>query len=371
MSSSGTPEGSSPPDPVTLMAMWGCMEDFDPNAGSGFEGPEKRLEIIVRFDDDESGRGLLQLEQAVWEEVVGSLNAKIVSKVSNEHIDSYVLTESSLFVSQNRIVLITCGTTTLLISVPIILKYIDSIGGVVEWASFMRKNYSFPWQQKGPHSSMENEYSTLEKEFPGGAAFVFGPVDSDHYFLYVFDNIVRPCIENDTQFSMTMYGMKPEVASIFFSSEFHSTSAVTEDIRNRSGITRLVDGWLVQDLQFEPCGYSINAISGPEYQTMHITPESDFSFASYETNTPLSNFGERMKKVLSVFQPQRFTVIVMIDPQSPVGLTHAARLPIGVEPEVLADEYTLVNKTLNQFGPGYQAMKLNYVKIGDPLTKRT
>lgn len=357
------------PDPVTLMALWGRMEDFDPNADSGFEGPEKRLEIIVHFDDEE-GNNLRDLDQSVWEEVVGSLNAKIVSKISNDHIDSMVLTESSLFVTKNRIVLITCGTTTLLVSVPIILKYINSIGGTVEWASFMRKNYSFPWAQIGPHSSLEAETSALEQQFPGGAAFIFGPVDSDHYFLYVLDNIKRPCIENDTQVSMTMYGLNPKVASIFFSDAFHSTSQETEEIRRKSRIGELVNDWDVQDLQFEPCGYSINAISGKEYQTMHITPEEKFSFASYETNSPLDNFSDRIKNVLSVFGPQRFTVIVMIDPQSPVGLAHETHKAIGVEPEALGGEYSLVNRTINQFGPGYVAMKLNYVKHGDPLEEQ-
>eukprot|EP00331_Platyophrya_macrostoma_P016033 CAMPEP_0176466314 /NCGR_PEP_ID=MMETSP0127-20121128/37822_1 /TAXON_ID=938130 /ORGANISM="Platyophrya macrostoma, Strain WH" /LENGTH=370 /DNA_ID=CAMNT_0017859465 /DNA_START=32 /DNA_END=1145 /DNA_ORIENTATION=+ len=329
-----TSRAESASDPITLMAMWGMMKDFDPSHDRAFEGPEKRLEIIMRETSSTHEDGLRALDDSVWENVVGSLHAQIVSRIRNDIIQSYVLTESSLFVMRNRIILITCGTTTLLNSVPLILDAISSVRGELEWASFMHKNYSFPWEQRGPHLSMAEEYKALKQHFPKGRPFIFGPVDSDHYFFYCYDDVVRPCV-----------------------------------VRAKSHLDQIVtDDWNIHDLQFAPCGYSINAIRDYEYQTMHITPEDHCSFASYETNSKMENLSDRMRVVLGVFRPQRFTIIVILDPQSAVGKAFQEARPIGVEPDSLP-EYTLINRTTNEFGPGYVAVKLNYVKWDDPLAK--
>lgn len=349
-------------DPVTLMAMWGQMAAYDPSQGFSFEGPEKRLEVILRFLPETHSNGLHSLDDEVWAAVVGSLNAQIVSKEKNATIKSYVLTESSLFVMRNRIILITCGTTTLLNSVPKILEAISAVRGELEWVSFMHKNYSFPWEQKGPHTSLADEFTTLKKHFPTGKPYIFGPVDSDHYFLFCYDDIIRPCsAEDDTQLSMTMYDLDKEQTKHWFSNRFISTGLETAEIRKATRLDVVVDeSWTLHDLQFEPCGYSINAIRDEEYQTMHITPEDHCSFASYETNCRASNYSDRMQKVLSVFRPQRFTVIVFLDPESAVGRAYHSGKGIGVEPEYYT-EYQVLNRTVNEFAPGYVAMKINYV----------
>lgn len=353
---------ASAKDPLTLMAMWGSMKGYNPEQGFSFEGPEKRLEIIIRFLAETHKDGFHSLDDDVWRRVVGSLNAQIVSAQSNESIKSYVLTESSLFVMKNRIILITCGTTTLLNSVPHILEVVSAIRAELEWASFMHKNYSFPWEQKGPHTSLADEHTTLKKFFPSGTPYIFGPVDGDHYFLFCYDDIIRPCSsEDDTQLSMTMYGLDTSKTEFWFNDKFVSTGPETAEIRRKTGLNGVADdSWLLHDLQFEPCGYSINAIRGAEYQTIHITPEDHCSFASYETNTRASNYAERIHKVLDVFNPQRFTIIVFIDPESPVGKKYHNGEAIGVEPNAFPD-YSAAHRVVNEFNPGYVAMKINYI----------
>jgi S-adenosylmethionine decarboxylase len=365
-------------DPMTLMTMWGRISDFDPGAGRGFEGPEKRLEIIMRCTSFTDPQGLRSLSEDVWRTVVGSLNAQIVSSIRNETIQSYVLTESSLFVTATKIILITCGTTTLLNAIPHILQAISAVRGEPEWASFMHKNYSYPWEQKGPHTSMAEECKVLKQHFPKGKPFIFGPVDSDHYFFFCFDDVIRPgAAEDDTQMSLTMYGLDKAFTAHFFSENFIPTSAATAAIRSASNLQLLVPDesttpageqpWQLHDLQFAPCGYSINAIRGDEYQTMHITPEDHCSFASYETNAKTTDLSGRMRSVLSVFKPQRFTIVVVLDPQSAVGMAHQNNQPIGVEQEFHKADYCLLNRTVNEFEPGYVAMKLNFARWGDPL----
>jgi hypothetical protein len=92
-----------------------------------------------------------------------------------------------------------------------------------------------------------------------------------------------------------------------------------------SGLRALLDpsdekgGALVQvdDYLFTPCGYSLNAIVREKYYvTIHITPEDDFSYASYETNAPVEYEG-LLGKVLSVFQPKSCTVALFSDSKQP------------------------------------------------------
>jgi S-adenosylmethionine decarboxylase len=345
---------STAADPMTVMAIVGAAQGAKPQ---GFEGPEKRLEIIVRGKGLDDG-GLRQAAQEEWAAIIAILKAQIVNKVHNEHLDAYVLTESSLFVFPNKVLLITCGTTILLHALPAILDVIAKYHLEVEWASFMRKNFSYPWEQIGPHASMESEYALLKAHLPLGKPFIFGPIDSDHYFCFVYDDIHRPCVEEETQISMTMYDFDPKVAAHFYSDKFMDGEATTP-IRAATGVETLVPGWIVQDLQFAPCGYSINAIKDGLYQTMHITPEEHCSFASYETNTPTADVAEVLTGVLAVFKPQRFTVVLLADPQSPIGVKLERSEDLGWDNVA---GYTVSNMSVNEFAPGYTLVKANFTR---------
>jgi S-adenosylmethionine decarboxylase len=361
LSSGDSHKFKSVTDPVSAIAVVGQVSFARP---SGFEGPEKRLEVIVRGDAALAAGGFRQAERATWDAIIGVLNAKIVNHVANDSLDAYVLTESSLFVYPHKLILITCGTTVLLKALDPILELVAKLEMEVEWASFMRKNFTYPWEQIGPHATMETEYSYLKKYFPKGAPFIFGPIDSDHYFAFVFDDMIRPCVEDDTQVSMTMYDMDPEVAKHFYSDKFLD-GPDTDPIREATKLNTLVcDGWTVQDLQFEPCGYSINAIRGDAYQTMHITPEAHCSFASYETNMPVSNVAEQLNKVLKVFSPQRFSVLILADPQCPLGLGIAKAADLGLGS---ITGYSTSNIGMNEFAPGYTLVKANFTR--DPPSR--
>jgi hypothetical protein len=46
------------------------------------------------------------------------------------------------------------------------------------------------------------------------------------------------------------------------------------------------------------------------YFTIHITPEPDFSYVSFETNVPYSQYHELVRKVVSIFNPGKFTTTI-------------------------------------------------------------
>lgn len=45
---------------------------------------------------------------------------------------------------------------------------------------------------------------------------------------------------------------------------------------------------------------------------MHVTPEPECSYASFETNTPLKSYDSLINNVLRVFKPKRFVLTMMV-----------------------------------------------------------
>jgi len=75
--------------------------------------------------------------------------------------------ESSMFVFPHKIVLKTCGTTTLLKAVPYILEIAKTRCGYesVYRLFYSRKSFMFPEKQLGPHRSWEEEVNYLDNHF--------------------------------------------------------------------------------------------------------------------------------------------------------------------------------------------------------------
>ena len=70
---------------------------------------------------------------------------------------------------------------------------------------------------------------------------------------------------------------------------------------------------------FTPCGFSANGVipapNGPQathYFTVHVTPEPNCSYASFETNVPSKQTGREtadvIEQVVNIFKPGRFSV---------------------------------------------------------------
>ena len=98
----------------------------------------------------------------------------IVSSRSNAHLDAYVLSESSLFVYPNRLVLKTCGTTRLLAAVPGLLAAAAGVRLAPCRVKYSRASFLFPAAQPAPHTDFASESATLRTHFGhlggGGAA---------------------------------------------------------------------------------------------------------------------------------------------------------------------------------------------------------
>lgn len=285
----------------------------DVSSSPGFEGPEKVLEIdMTPGPDFGPERGLREITRATLDIMCTAANCTILSTMSSSVCDSYVLSESSLFVYSHKMIMKTCGTTTLLKALPPFFEATKALGMSIEWMSYTRKDFFFPQAQKFPHRDPNEEITYLKELFPEGDAFILGPMTGDHWFVFVADYVDRPtsdCV--DRTLDMMMFGLDESAAKLFFQNKDKYPEMT--DVTKAAKIDTLLPGSDIQEHCFDPCGYSMNGLIHQAYWTIHITPESHCSYASFETNVRMKDYSRLVRAVLAIFRPKRFTMTLFTD----------------------------------------------------------
>ncbi|KAK1381014.1 S-adenosylmethionine decarboxylase proenzyme [Heracleum sosnowskyi] len=228
----------------------------------GFEGFEKRLEISFfepSFFADPEGKGLRALSKIQLDEFLGPAECTIVSSLSNEHVDSYVLSESSLFVYAYKIIIKTCGTTKLLKSIPPILKLADSLSLTVRSVSYFGKLGS------------------------GSKAYIMGGSNKQQkWHVYSACAASTHTLDPVYTMEMCMTSLDRDKASVFYKTDSSSATLMTD-----------------------------NSVS-----TIHITPEDGFSYASFEAvgyDPNSTSLDHLIARVLNCFQPGEFSIALQAD----------------------------------------------------------
>lgn len=283
----------------------------------GFEGYEKRLEIVFSepgiFSDPE-GKGLRSLSRDQLDEFLGPAECTIVSALSNQFVDSYVLSESSLFVYPYKIIIKTCGTTKLLLAIPPILKLAETLSLVVQSVRYTRGSFIFPGAQSYPHRSFSEEVAVLDSYFgklgSGSKALVLGRSDDPQkWHVYTASAAAIQSMNPVYTIEMCMTGLDQEKAHVFYKNESCSAAVMTVN----SGVRNILPESDICDYEFNPCGYSMNSIEGAALSTIHVTPEDGFSYASFEAvgyDLETVRLSMLIERVLECFEPGEFSVAV-------------------------------------------------------------
>ncbi|XP_053662080.1 S-adenosylmethionine decarboxylase proenzyme [Anopheles marshallii] len=319
-----------------------------------FEGVEKLLEIWFEPNPAHKSADLRKIPRPMWDALLKTVRCEIISFTRNDQIDAYVLSESSMFVSKRRWILKTCGTTTPLQCFEPLLRLAAEIAGYTEIEDlfYSRKNYKRPELQVSPHRGFDEEVAFLDSFFEDGRAYSLGAINRDCWHLYTLsrggggskilkrNNHLHQLMEQhhseqqheaqlieasmqpdpDQTIEILMTDLDPNVMAIFTKDVCTTAKEATQ----KSGIHRLLPGMVIDDYLFDPCGYSMNGISkncGKKYKegcymTIHITPEREFSYVSFESNVASSDYGELIKRVIRTFQPGKFIVTVFANKTS-------------------------------------------------------
>ncbi|WP_282110287.1 adenosylmethionine decarboxylase [Shewanella algicola] len=253
-----------------------------------FEGSEKKIELITA-----STHGSLRaLDSDFWTQIVSLAKADIISVIHNQHCDAYLLSESSLFVWDNRIVMLTCGLSTLIDSLLAMLEHI----GVdhVAFVSYQRKNEYLAHLQV---STFADDIARLRQYIPGTACRI-GHLDSHHHFIFTSDTPCLLTVQDNTS-ELLMYHISGPVAEYLT-----STEQTVEQICALLGLSKLFEGFDYDAHLFTPLGFSVNGIKDEHYFTIHITPQEQSSYVSVETNVDVNSPDNPIaSQLLALLQP--------------------------------------------------------------------
>lgn len=135
----------------------------DNQYNGNFEGVEKRIIVQLKkgFFKNQSIKSLLDLEDEIWDKKLSSVGCMINSKINedlnvdiNRRCRAYLLSESSLFVYEDRLFLKTCGKTKALFFIPIFADLLLNIDRQKEGSSEEDQAYDENWIKCSDRSSL-------------------------------------------------------------------------------------------------------------------------------------------------------------------------------------------------------------------------
>lgn len=280
-----------------------------------FEGPEKTLTLCFKSRRI-TAKSLRLIPQETWAEVLKHAKVEILSAVesqptelqgksrkeksvvSTKGVTGYLLSESSLFVTDNTLTLKTCGTTTPLAALEPLMDLIlepkwrqREPKDYLKYATFMRLGYMRPEEQVEPHMSWAQEVDHMNKHFRGEDV-VLGSEASSKQHIYVANYLPKDEVTDvfSTQVALTDLhtdeSMRRYAGGTGFTADDEAPlKTAWKDLhgdKNRFAANAHLD-----EKFFEPIGYSANAVFGKQFTTVHVTPQPGCSYLSVETTMPL------------------------------------------------------------------------------------
>ncbi|MBR9727788.1 adenosylmethionine decarboxylase [Shewanella intestini] len=270
-----------------------------------FEGSEKKFEVHIN-----PAHGSLRcLLSDVKQQLVAQAGADILSSIKSEHCEAYVLSESSLFIWDNKLIMLTCGQSTLIESA---LFCIETIGVEhITAFSYQRKNECFAQLQP---STFLDDVKRLNQLIAGQARRI-GKLDGHHHYVFSANHNFTPtAVDNTTE--LMMYHISGPTADYLAGSEQHIPT-----INQQLNLRRLFADFTLDQYAFKPYGYSVNGIFEQYYFTIHITPQPHNSYVSLETNLDLKN-NHVISELLAILQPSHWD-FVGFNRQLPITLSQA------------------------------------------------
>ncbi|WP_299002998.1 hypothetical protein [uncultured Shewanella sp.] len=332
-----------------------------------FEGVEKK--ILVKVSDKHIS--LRQFDADFWAYLVSFSRAKILSKISSTQCDAYLLSESSLFVWDKAFLMLTCGDSTLVDSLIHFMSQVHK--DAVVQVRYCRRNEFMPALQQQHFlddisllKQKINGRAYRIGHLDGHHQYVFhadlavlNPVEKSHdkinsgeikrdeisrnekntgemsYDAVIYDEescdgmALNEMVWNEVSCDgialdemacneVNRVELKPfsagcELLMYHIQGEFatylRSDSVSCEGIRERLGLERFFPQFILDDHCFSPYGYSINGMYDANYFTIHITPQTQSSYVSVETNFGgHDQYSALVEHFLSLFLPKKWDV---------------------------------------------------------------
>ena len=296
-----------------------CVAPMSADADRVFEGVEKRIELRFIVAEEDS-RGLRAFPRSTLDGFCDAAKCAIIHTELDTCFDSYILSESSLFVFRDRLMIKTCGTTLPLDAVPIIISAAVDYGFEPLDMTYSRSSFVFPDLQLFPHDSLDNELEYLDNMsgvFPAvleQKSLILGSTSGPYWLVHTKRFSEQTVPSSQVIVDCIMTGLSANARSLYWKD---NSVELSENDRIMSRTIESIDSSLrVVGKAFDPCGFSANAHGddNENYMTVHVTPEESFSYASVEAvlNNPTTTDVTRLiENVIGVFSPEKLIVTIL------------------------------------------------------------
>lgn len=251
-----------------------------------FDAAEKLLEIELR----RGSPSLRRLGLDAWKDVVGAAYGTILETREGRAAVAHVLAESSLFVRDRSMSLLTCGRTDLGRAFEALVARIghDAIEGV----RLSRERDRFP---DAVRSSFDDDVAVLSRVVDGDR--LASTLEDAELHSFEFGSL-RASLD----FRVFCRGLSPEVRRVFVDAPVDAPPLFHR-------LKRAFRAEVVQLHQFEPTGFSMNLLDEDVATCVHVSPEEAADVASFETSSRspvhrLALLGEAER----IFAPARIAV---------------------------------------------------------------
>eukprot|EP00924_Labyrinthula_sp_SR-Ha-C_P000124 snap_masked-scaffold_39-processed-gene-1.50-mRNA-1 protein AED:0.21 eAED:1.00 QI:0/-1/0/1/-1/1/1/0/316 len=281
---------------------------------SSFEGVEKLLFVSAK-----PGKSLLTIPENIWSEILSHAKCSILSSRYTKSVNSFVLSESSLFVFEDSIYVKTCGTTTLLQCLKPLIEQFHYDGLEVDCVEYSHKNFLFPENQQPEYQNFMDEISLLKEILNESLqSYDSGKVKLQNFSMNTGEDYFKVVKYGEMEKSfkrvnLMMFGLDKTSRELFYS-ENNSCERIRKEInlpvlcgQDYEPAQHPFDDYL-----FEICGYSMNNVSHENFYTIHVTPEADCSYASMETNVHFETPKQMeywVESVIKEFKPSKTIVV--------------------------------------------------------------
>ena len=273
-----------------------------------FDSAECRIEIRL----GPGGPSLLSMPESFWERMMALAGARIVSGFSTPSCHAFILSQSSLFVFRHKIVAVTCGASGLAASAAQILFRLSS-------HKVFLLAYSRALGREGRRAAFQDK-SALEAIMPGGRWVEMEPRDAmpSAFFLAGPGAAEKPSLG----FELVMQDIAPAASADFHPGNGGSVALALD----RSGIGGFIEGFTVESRMFHPAGYSLNAVRGEDYFTLHVSPEAGRSYVGIKSSLTEGLEG-LTRGVFGHFSPGSATLLTSGGGGAPEGGAQTASFP--------------------------------------------
>ena len=303
---------------------WDTSSSSESSGDGGFERTPRLLTCLS------GSPSLLDVPRSVWESVLAAAGCAVVSETRGERYVAYVLSESSLFVTQSEVMVKTCGSSHLLAMVAPLLSALPPLLHL-EHIVYGHKAFADPAAQPEAYADPEfgPELALLETGLSEGGvgrpetqtAWHFGgssiPVP-DAYWAHVAG---WECGGKGQACQASHLGRGERVEFMVVGADPSPMLGEAGSVLAGMGAKLMAEALggesCVDTHAFHPQGYSFNVCveaqgrDGVLYATGHLTPDLPAPYLSYETNhLDRGHASAVLSYLLSVFSPDSIVVVV-------------------------------------------------------------